>query len=196
MIRNSSAPFLRLPPEIRLLIYTLILGNQSIWIGHTRELRKWNFVKTAHHHERGLGSTKEKFHLSGTFYHVTGRECSDPALDLRLLRTCRQIYSETALLPYSLNRFTFEDETIRKRFERSARAGKKRAQKKAVGKYEVGKLSDLYDDDDDGRTKWHPEGLRKWHQLLTMPWRRVIGPDFHVRGGWTWTCDGWHTPDL
>jgi hypothetical protein len=32
---------------------------------------------------------------------------SDRALGLDLLRTCRQIYSETALLPYKLNTFSF-----------------------------------------------------------------------------------------
>lgn len=43
---------------------------------------------------------------------------------------------ETALLPYSLNRFVFQDDAVRRRFEKSARVGKKRAQRQAVGKYE------------------------------------------------------------
>ena len=44
---------------------------------------------------------------------------------------------ETALVPYRLNKFFFQGQEVRKRFEKSARAGKKRAQKRAVGKYEI-----------------------------------------------------------
>ncbi|KAL9132686.1 MAG: hypothetical protein Q9175_006140 [Cornicularia normoerica] len=75
---------------------------------------------------------------NGTPYIVKGgADSSDPTTaDLRLIRTCRQIYTETALLPYSLNRFIFQDDAVRKRFEKSARVGKKRAQKRAVGEYE------------------------------------------------------------
>lgn len=54
-----------------------------------------------------------------------------------MLRTCRVMYMETALLPYWLNKFFFPDQRVRKLFEKSARAGKKRAQKAAVGKYEI-----------------------------------------------------------
>ena len=65
-----------------------------------------------------------------------------------------------------------------------------------MAKCKVGKtLSDLYDSDE-GRTKWHQEGLHKWHELLTMPRRRVIGPDFLVQRNSTWTCDGWHTAEF
>ena len=58
-------------------------------------------------------------------------------LDIRLLRVCRQIFAETALLPYALNHFTFEKETVRRAFERRVRPGKKLVQKKAIGDYDV-----------------------------------------------------------
>lgn len=57
---------------------------------------------------------------------------------LGLLRVCRQVYPETALLPFTPNTFTFSDDLVRREFEQSARPGKKRVQKKTVGKYEIG----------------------------------------------------------
>lgn len=54
------------------------------------------------------------------------------------MRVCRQIYVESNLLPYKLNRFMFADHGARKVFEESARRGMKAVQRKAVGKYEVG----------------------------------------------------------
>lgn len=45
---------------------------------------------------------------------------------------------ESALSPYSLNTFMFKDHGARKVFEDSARRGNKAAQKKAVGKFEIG----------------------------------------------------------
>ncbi len=44
---------------------------------------------------------------------------------------------ESALLPYALNTFVFQNDEVRRAFEKAVRPGKKRVQKKAVGKYEV-----------------------------------------------------------
>jgi hypothetical protein len=41
---------------------------------------------------------------------------TDPVCGLDLLRTCRQIYSETALLPYTHNEYHFQNVRIAKRF--------------------------------------------------------------------------------
>lgn len=69
----ASSPLLRLPPEIRNMIYTLIIDVNIV-------------VFT----EAGLGR---------------GRH---PIQDgLALLRVCRQIHAEAALLPYALNTFVF-----------------------------------------------------------------------------------------
>ena len=142
MHHNAQLPFFTiLPPEIRLRIYTHILGSQTLWIGCTPEDHKWNYVgKTV---TRPYFSTvKEKFHRGEAFEYVlknNGESSSDPPAkaDLRVLRICRQVYTEAALLPYRLTRFVFHDDTVRRRFEKSARVGKKRAQKQAVGKYDL-----------------------------------------------------------
>lgn len=136
MTRNSDVPFFRrLPPEIRLRIYAFVLGRRSICIGYLYEQHSWNYVGAASGKPR-FWNDKERFHNGGSLYHIKAH-CLDLSPDLRLLRTCRQIYTETALLPYSLNTFTFLDDAVRKRFEKSARPGKRRAQKKAVGKYKI-----------------------------------------------------------
>ena len=147
MIRNSHLPFLRLPPEIRRRIYRLILGDHDIWIGHwPEEIRSewadWADKLTGKLPKRATieahTATKKRFHRGGQFYYIkSGGEYPNSTLDFRLLRTCRQIYMETALLPYWLNNFFFQDDAVRKRFEKSPRVGKKRAQKQAVGKYEI-----------------------------------------------------------
>lgn len=136
MIRNSDQPFFRLPPEIRVRIYALVLGGQNLWIGHVHEQRKWNWEENPSE-KKFFSPKKERFHRGGEFFHVKRGDSSDSTLDLRLLRTCRHVYTETALLPYSLNTFAFQDDAVRKQFEKSARAGKKRVQKQAVGKFEI-----------------------------------------------------------
>ena len=137
MNRNvSSSPFLRLPPEIRLRIYKFVLGGQQLWIGHT--LSKPEREPLIHHgrtyvHPRYL-------HRGGFFYHFDG---VGGKLDLRLLRVSRQVFMETALLPYFSNKFIFESEKVRLAFETVVRPGKKLVQKKAVGEYEIMKWEEF-----------------------------------------------------
>lgn len=124
MERNYSAsPFLRIPPEIRLQIYGLVLGGQKIWIGHRRsevdDTRGW---------------PGQYFHKGGYFYHHTASPFDkanplDNLLNIPLLRVCRHVYTETALLPYKLNTFTFDNDSTRKLFEQSTR--------KAIGEYDI-----------------------------------------------------------
>ena len=45
------------------------------------------------------------------------------------------MFTEAALLPYRLNEFTFQDDVVRRNFERIVRPGKKLAQRKAVGRH-------------------------------------------------------------
>jgi hypothetical protein len=74
---------LRLPPELRHRIWELVLGGQTLlWL-----------------------RADDKDNIHGVERMVP--RASDRALGLDLLRTCRQIYSETALLPYKLNTFSF-----------------------------------------------------------------------------------------
>lgn len=148
---RSTSAFLRLPPEIRVRIYKFVLGGQRLWISHTGskvELRK---TGKTHLLDPQLGPSSQYFHRGGSFGHSTADPLSSVdlfrnALHLGLLRVCRQIYAETALLPYALNKFTFRDDLVRRMFEQSARPGKKRVQKKAVGAYEIGSYPKFRDE--------------------------------------------------
>lgn len=159
MTRNhSSSPFLRLPPEIRNRIYGLVLGGNHLWISHS--LSELDFRKPEEK-TTSEGAPCEHsgqwFHQGGKFHHRTverltigGYEkdygyCVRHRDHLGLLRICRQIYTEAALLPYTLNTFTFAKDSVRRSFEQSARPGMKKAQKKAVGKYAIGSWFEFLD---------------------------------------------------
>ncbi|KAH6849564.1 hypothetical protein B0T12DRAFT_486270 [Alternaria alternata] len=76
--RNAtSSPLLRLPPEIRNMIYTLILDVNTVMVAHAGLVRS------------------RRFEISVT-----------------LLRVCRQIHAEAALLPYAFNTFVFWGTTL------------------------------------------------------------------------------------
>lgn len=144
MNRNHSASsLLRLPPEIRVRIYSLVLGGQRVWIYHNARRLKWRTPERTRLEAGQSVQPGQYFHRGGNLSHSTAdppisTEPLKHALHLGLLRVCRQIYTETALLPYALNTFTFKDDSVRRLFEKSARPGKKRVQKKAVGDYEIG----------------------------------------------------------
>lgn len=80
---NSMIPLLRLPPELRNRIWEYALG------GHIFTVRSCDPKSKVVHFEV---SSEEK---KGT----------------TLLRACRQIYAETALLPFRLNAFMFHSES-------------------------------------------------------------------------------------
>jgi hypothetical protein len=86
MLRSYSArqnqrdsPLLRLPAELRNQIFRYALGGET-----------WNFVVRESNRHRV-------------------RNCSGFQHALALLAVCRQIYAETALLPFSLGSFSFND---------------------------------------------------------------------------------------
>ncbi|KAF2030008.1 hypothetical protein EK21DRAFT_66407 [Setomelanomma holmii] len=79
-LNNQNSPLLRLPPELRNKIWRYVLGGNVL---------RWTLV-------------------SSSRYSLKYRMAPPPGqiiLGLDLLRTCRQIYAETALLPYQLNTF-------------------------------------------------------------------------------------------
>lgn len=131
-----------MPPEIRLQIYALVLGARKLCIGYAREEHVLDFKKPVW--KRNNFNRKEGYHIGGSLYIIKDSGQKPESPDLRFLRVCREIYTETALLPYSLNTFIFQCQAVRKRFEKSARAGKKRAQKRAVGKYELMETADAW----------------------------------------------------
>ncbi|KAF2831381.1 hypothetical protein CC86DRAFT_138684 [Ophiobolus disseminans] len=79
--RNQDSPLLQLPPELRQKIWEEVLGGKNFRC----QIFDYKIGKT----ERMVPPKTER------------------AFGLCLLRTCRQIYSETALLPYKLNIITF-----------------------------------------------------------------------------------------
>ncbi|KAF3001930.1 hypothetical protein E8E13_006799 [Curvularia kusanoi] len=73
---QRQSPLLRLPPELRNMIWAYALGD-TVYRGDGYE-----------------NSRDRKF------------AAEDPSISPKLLETCRQIYSETAMLPFRLNTFS------------------------------------------------------------------------------------------
>ena len=134
-LNASTSPLLSLPPELRLRIYDFAIGGRHIWIGKIPSKSIPPYLPTDREHNDP--EEAEAQHFGERLFHVSMSDRPTGGLHLGLLRLCRQVYTETALLPYSLNKFFFDDNAVRKAFEQSARPGKKRAQKRAVGEYEI-----------------------------------------------------------
>ena len=139
MERNYSASsFLRLPPEIRLQIYNLVLGGQTLFI-----TQDWPDFKDGEEPVYSTSprteTTKElpmlyswgKFQTKLAAKHDNNVRSEDN-YHVGLLRVCRQIYTETSLLPFQLNAFEFADSYVARLFYGCARPGKIRAMKKAI----------------------------------------------------------------
>ena len=75
---------LQLPPELRIRIWGYVLGGNLLRCDNVRK----------------HGSSEQRIMVPV----VASKE-----LGMDLLRTCRQIYAETALLPYQLNTFCFDN---------------------------------------------------------------------------------------
>lgn len=86
---NQMSPLLRLPPEIRNKIWQYVLGGKLIRV------------------EDQKGSRYAKFSSSP----------SEPDNAMALLRTCRQVYAEAALMPLLLNTFSFDYITVVKKLK-------------------------------------------------------------------------------
>lgn len=128
MKRNSAvSPFLRLPGEIRNKIYGFTLGDHHLWVGYTPHENKTKTIK----HQR------YKVHIGGGLYNrLAGheqkyyRQQEVRTLHLGLLRVCKQVYGEAALLPYEMNVFTFENDWVMRRCLKTLRPAQKRAMAK------------------------------------------------------------------
>ena len=134
-LNASTSPLLSLPPELRLRIYDFAIGGRHIWIGQIPSSSIPPYLPTDREHNDPKEA--EAKHFGERLSHVSRSDRPTGGLHLGLLRLCRQVYTETALLPYSLNKFFFDDNAARKAFEQAARPGRKRAQKRAVGEYEI-----------------------------------------------------------
>lgn len=76
--QNQNSPLLRLPPEIRNRIWEYTLGHNTFRFGRTRGRKARSILAP-----------------------------DEPGINVAILRGCRQIYSETALMPIQLNTLAF-----------------------------------------------------------------------------------------
>ena len=127
MRRNAkNCLLLRLPLEIRNIIYSFAIGGHRLWIGYEPHAQGWDKRKPRNqmddgcriHHRGGLYCRHcEVFGRCDTPQRPRNRVLSDSkGLHLELLRVCRQIYVEVGILPYIRNEFHFENDWVLKRF--------------------------------------------------------------------------------
>ncbi|KAM0799970.1 hypothetical protein BDR22DRAFT_973360 [Usnea florida] len=126
-LKNAQAPLLRIPQEIKDHIYVLVCGgnllhiriasgnNPDIKFGHSKCLS----TKTEEEAQKSFdASTSPWFDEVSVNRHdqcapgflgiVSGPISQSPAMDLRFLRTCRQIYDEAKSFCYTANTFSFD----------------------------------------------------------------------------------------
>ena len=115
------SPFLRVPAELRNRIYDFVFGvPQSVMISFTPYKYRYEAV----------GNSRRRGNISGGYSQRScclGEEHHDT--NMALLRSCKQIYGETASLPYALHTFVFRDENLMKKCMRKLT----RTQKDAIG---------------------------------------------------------------
>ncbi|KAF2132694.1 hypothetical protein P153DRAFT_363982 [Dothidotthia symphoricarpi CBS 119687] len=87
---NRNSPLLRLPPELRNRIWSHVLGGKIFRASYQRPGQKYKLRSPP----------------------------TEPDNCMSLLQTCRQIYSEGALMPLSLNTFTIESPRCMKRLQK------------------------------------------------------------------------------
>jgi hypothetical protein len=98
--RNArDSPLLRFAPELRNGIWAFVCAGHEIKIDEALEM--W------------IGSAEYAIETShqtvcDTDNHPEDQLYYDSAPDLCFLLVCRQIYAEAVLLPFSMNRFSFE----------------------------------------------------------------------------------------
>lgn len=102
-------PLLRLPSEIRTRIFKFVFTQQ-----------KWPCVRSVSHHHKtnAVPGQPESIHFGGYLYLTQHfNPWDNMSLHLQVLRVCKQIYIEAALLPYALNNFFCESPLALEEFE-------------------------------------------------------------------------------
>ena len=119
--QNASSPFFRLPPELRLRIYELVLGGQTLHIIMKSQYREGRHRRVPSHH---LCSERESEENAQTAFDSSDAAWNAPAtlhrhvrcyngfqgdvmLEKSLLQSCRQIYNEANIVRYYSNTFSF-----------------------------------------------------------------------------------------
>lgn len=155
---QRDSPFFRLPPELRNKIYRLLLGGITVHVGGSptritvkrrivgvvciKEYCELHFAAcwagdslgllrqltgAAHSHSSLISTSGGDWAPCDTNF-INYCHAKSFSLDLQLLRVCRQVHNETALIPYAENNFIFADgidsdfrRVFRKRFNRNQR---------------------------------------------------------------------------
>lgn len=125
--RNTSdSALLALPPELRNRIYRYVLGDRTVHI-FLDTSAKWSIAhsvcrlreRDSHAAVTIRRDSTEGYHFSYCDHHLehgcelqdrhrsSSKRFTSARLYIGLLQTCRQIYHEAALLPFSLNTFSF-----------------------------------------------------------------------------------------
>ena len=121
----TRSPLLTLPPELRSRIWSIALTGFTLHVGSVdREKHHACKKYRVHACTRDQGNVEEALEISKsagsaghTHYISRHHGCFSNATSgskpiFALLSTCRQVYSEAALLPFSGNWFTFGNEDI------------------------------------------------------------------------------------
>ncbi|KAF1997454.1 hypothetical protein P154DRAFT_565366 [Amniculicola lignicola CBS 123094] len=117
--RNSKdSPFLRLPAELRIKIYELALGGRRLILSSrllratSRDLStspissEWQIPPCSSFAMRAFSASKSTPPPGPRpVTNVSKVQSTAKPTGFELLQVCRQIYTETAILPYSLNLF-------------------------------------------------------------------------------------------
>lgn len=120
MQRNATAsPLLRLPSEIRDRILELVFTQPQ-----PPCVRSFSHCHTAN----AVPGQPEAVHWGGYLYLTQHfRPWGEMSLHLEVLRVCRQIYADAALLPFALNDFSCDSQAVLEEFEGKLKPVQRRA---------------------------------------------------------------------
>lgn len=114
----TQSPLLRLSAELRNRVYKLVLGGHDIHIGYDRAGKELaHSICVAPHRNDSTGDdtsdnpTYKNANCHGRCLVFANGACKSNRkvpVELSLLRVCKQIHEEAALLPFMLNTFLFE----------------------------------------------------------------------------------------
>lgn len=107
---STTSPLLHLPSEIRNRIFKLVFSLPE---------RPCVRFLGDEHQAIAVPGQSESVHFGG-YLHLTQpfHPWGTRSLHLQVLRVCRQIYAEAALLPYASNKFSCESPQALEEFER------------------------------------------------------------------------------
>lgn len=131
-LNRVQSPFLRLPYELRLQIYELVLGDRQIhirflpWRQHKRQTKseaeytdtiKGRFrIDILDRRQDPWGVEAAKFLRLTTTIRPKPSDTLDDRKLTMLSGVCRQLYHETSLLPHRLNTWSFESMHVMEKY--------------------------------------------------------------------------------